>query len=303
MENRKVVVRVPATSANCGPGFDCLGIACTLYNTFSFELIPSGLEISGEGEGIETLPTNERNLTATSFYTLLNKLSRPETGLRIYSKLEVPISRGLGSSSTAVVAGLAAANYFAGSPLSKEELVSEATAIEGHPDNVAPAILGGFTVSLMKDGKVKSMKLSLPSPLQFVVLVPSVRVSTAKARQAIPKVIPHKDACFSSSRVAMLVASLLTGRYDYLDEALEDKLHTPYRLPLIPHAAEALKGAKEAGAYNAIISGSGSTLIAYAPFGSDLKKIGQAMALPFEKTGMEHKIHYLEMDLEGTKIL
>jgi homoserine kinase len=303
MDQKKVVIRVPATSANCGPGFDCLGLACTLYNTFEFERIPSGIEISGEGDGMAGLPHDRRNLAVSSFYTLWNKLQCPDTGLRLYCRLAVPVSRGLGSSSTAVVAGIVAANYFAGSPLSRQELVTEATRIEGHPDNVAPAILGGITVNIMEDGEVKSLKTGLVSPLRFVVLVPSVKVSTAQAREAIPEMISHKDACFSSSRAAMLMASLLTGNYAFLGAALEDRLHTPYRLPLIPGAREALSGAKAAGAYNAIISGSGSTLMAYVPVDGNMDRIAAAMAAPFQKAGIDYVIYHLDLDMDGVKIL
>jgi homoserine kinase len=300
---QKVTIRVPATSANCGPGFDCLGLACTLYNTFTFERIPEGVETSGEGRGADTLPKGRRNLAAQSFYRLWEELHMPETGLRIFSHIEVPVSRGLGSSSTAVVAGLAAANQMAGSPLSPQELVTRATEIEGHPDNVAPAILGGLTVSILADGKVHSLKVDVAKPLQLIALVPEVRVSTAKARAAIPHTIAHKDAVFSSSRAALLVAALLTGHYECLQEALLDKLHTPYRMPLIPGCKEALTGAVKAGAYQAIISGSGSTLLAYAPMDADRDKIGNALLAPFEKRGIEAHVHFLDIDREGAKVL
>ena len=147
MDVQKVTVRVPATSANCGPGFDCLGLACSLYNVFTFERIPQGIEVSGVGEGAEILPLGRHNLAVSSFYALWEKYQGKETGIRVTSVIHVPVSRGLGSSSTAVVAGLMAANAMLGSPLTKKELVTEATLIEGHPDNVAPAILGGITIN------------------------------------------------------------------------------------------------------------------------------------------------------------
>ena len=148
---RKVTVRVPATSANCGPGFDCLGLACTLYNTFTYEMIPEGIVIEALGQDAGLLPQGKNNLAAESFYILWDKLGQPATGIKITSETQVPVSRGLGSSSTAVVAGLMAANALAGSPLGQADLVTEATLIEGHPDNVAPAILGGMTINVMEE--------------------------------------------------------------------------------------------------------------------------------------------------------
>jgi len=302
---RKVTVQVPATSANCGPGFDCLGLACTLYNVFTYELVPGaeGIHVTAEGQGASNLPQGRNNLAAQSFYTLWEKLQQPDTGLKITCKIQVPVSRGLGSSSTAIVAGLTAANVLAGSPLSKEELVTEATRIEGHPDNVAPAILGGITVNVMEKGKVESLKLSLAKPLKLVVLVPALPLPTSKARAALPEKIAHKDAVYNVSRAALLVGSLMSGDYHFLGTALEDRLHQPYRLPLIPGAAEALESARQAGAYNGIISGAGSTLLAYVPAEADARKIGEAMKKPFAQRHLETTLHFLDIDPEGARVI
>lgn len=302
MDVQKVTVRVPATSANCGPGFDCLGLACSLYNVFTFERIPQGIEVSGVGEGAEILPLGRHNLAVSSFYALWEKYQGKETGIRVTSVIHVPVSRGLGSSSTAVVAGLMAANAMLGSPLTKKELVTEATLIEGHPDNVAPAILGGITINIMADDKVKSLRFLPACPLGMIVLVPALHVSTEEARKVLPKEIPHKDAVYSASRAAMLVGSLITGQFENLPEALEDKLHTPYRLPLIPGASEALKGARDAGAYNAVISGSGSTLMAYVPEEKDRSRIAEALAAPFRKLGIACTLHQVSIDTEGAVV-
>lgn len=299
---RKVTVRVPATSANCGPGFDCLGLACTLYNTFTYEMIPEGLVIEALGQDAGLLPQGKNNLAAESFYILWDKLGQPATGIKITSETQVPVSRGLGSSSTAVVAGLMAANALAGSPLGQADLVTEATLIEGHPDNVAPAILGGMTINVMEEGKVRSLKLAPAKPLKLVVLVPDMQLSTAKARAAMPKAISVRDSVYSTSRAALLIGALATGRYEFLSTALQDKIHTPYRLPLIPGAQEALKRAQEAGAYQAVISGSGSTLMAYAPVDADLETIGRAMREPFTKRKIDTTVHLLDLDFEGAKI-
>lgn len=305
MENGKVTVRVPATSANCGPGFDCLGLACTLYNEFTYERLPleQGVQVVSEGQGSGQLPEGRSNLAAQSYFTLWEKLKQPETGLKITCRIRVPVSRGLGSSSTAIVAGLTAANTLAGNPLTKPELVTEATKIEGHPDNVAPAILGGITVNVMEDGRVESLKISLAKPLKLVVLVPEMQLPTSRARAALPKEVSHKDAVYNTSRAALLVGSLMSGDYEFLTTALEDRLHQPYRLPLIPGAKEALEAARKAGAYNGIISGAGSTLMAYVPQDGDPMKVGRAMEEPFIKRNIGTTIHLLDIDADGAKVL
>ena len=305
MENGKVTVRVPATSANCGPGFDCLGLACTLYNEFTYEQLPmeQGVQVVSEGQGSRQLPEGRSNLAAQSFFALWEKLKQPETGLKITCRIRVPVSRGLGSSSTAIVAGLTAANALAGNPLTKAELVTEATKIEGHPDNVAPAILGGITVNVMEGGKVESLKIALARPLKLVVLVPDMPLPTSKARAALPRTVPHKDAVYNASRAALLVGSLMSGDYEFLTTALEDRLHQPYRLPLIPGAKEALEAARKAGAYNGIISGAGSTLMAYVPQDGDPMKVGRAMEEPFKKRNIGTTIHLLDIDADGAKVL
>jgi homoserine kinase len=305
MENGKVTVRVPATSANCGPGFDCLGLACTLYNEFTYERLPleQGVQVVSEGQGSGQLPEGRSNLAAQSFFALWEKLKQPKTGLKITCRIRVPVSRGLGSSSTAIVAGLTAANALAGNPLTKAELVTEATKIEGHPDNVAPAILGGITVNVMEDGRVESLKIALARPLKLVVLVPDMPLPTSKARAALPRTVPHKDAVYNASRAALLVGSLMSGDYEFLTTALEDRLHQPYRLPLIPGAKEALEAARKAGAYNGIISGAGSTLMAYVPEDGDALKVGKAMEEPFKKRNIGTTIHLLDIDSEGAKVM
>lgn len=305
MENGKVTVRVPATSANCGPGFDCLGLACTLYNEFTYERLPleQGVQVVSEGQGSGQLPEGRSNLAAQSFFALWEKLKQPKTGLKITCRIRVPVSRGLGSSSTAIVAGLTAANALAGNPLTKAELVTEATKIEGHPDNVAPAILGGITVNVMEGGRVESLKIALARPLKLVVLVPDMPLPTSKARAALPRTVPHKDAVYNASRAALLVGSLMSGDYEFLTTALEDRLHQPYRLPLIPGAKEALEAARKAGAYNGIISGAGSTLMAYVPQDGDPMKVGKAMEEPFKKRNIGTTIHLLDIDSEGAKVM
>ncbi len=297
-----VKVIVPATSANCGPGFDVLGAACNLYNEFTYELTKRGFELEVTGEGSGRLHASGKNLAFASFFRLWNELTdRRYTGLKVTMHNRIPLSRGLGSSSTAIVAGLMAANYLTGNTLTKQQLVNYATEIEGHPDNVAPALLGGFTVSYMAYGKANSLRFIPARELRFVACVPSEPLSTAKARQAIPETVSHKDAVFNAGRSALLVSTLLTGEYQYLPDALEDKLHQPYRMPLINGTQAVFKAAKNAGAYGAIISGAGSTLMAYASPKADCGKIGLAMQQAFEKAGQQAVYHVLKLDTEGAR--
>jgi len=298
-----VIVKVPATSANCGPGFDCLGVACTLYNTFTYEVIKSGLELLIDGEGHDVLTATSNNLAFVSFFKVWNKITDQEIGLKIHMRNNIPLSRGLGSSSTAIVAGLVAANEMTGNTLTKDELVGMATEIEGHPDNVAPALLGGFTISYMVDKIAHSFCFVPAKKFKLVAVVPEMPLSTARARAAIPSQVPHGDAVFNASRAALLIGSLMSGEYKYLPAALEDKLHQPYRAELIPGMHEAFAAAKAKGAYNAIISGAGSTIMAYAPVTSNTDEIGRAMVEALASKGMEAVYHVLNIDADGAKIL
>ena len=300
-----VQIKVPATSANCGPGFDCLGIAVTMYNTFTYELLPQGkLELQVEGEGAGKMQASPHNLAFASFFKLWQELQQNPVGLKISMVNAIPLSRGLGSSSSAIVAGLMAANFFAGFPKTKEELVKLATAIEGHPDNVAPALLGGFTISFMDhENRAHTMRLIPAKPLQLIAAIPQMPLATAKARAALPATIPLADGVFSMSRASLLVACLLTGDYSKLPLALEDKLHQPYRLSLIPGAEAAFKAARTQGAYQAIISGAGSTLMAYAPLEAEGAAIGHAMEAALAANHNPAVALNLTIDLEGAKVL
>lgn len=301
--NEAVIVKVPATSANCGPGFDSLGLACTLYNTFTYEVRKDGLELVIDGEGKDLLSADAGNLAFAAFFKVWNKMTDQEIGLKVHMRNNIPLSRGLGSSSTAIVAGLMAANYMTGSTLTKADLVNLATEMEGHPDNVAPALLGGFTISYMEDKTAHSFSFIPAKKLKLVAVVPSMPLSTSKARAAIPTLVPHCDAVFNASRTALLIGALMSGEYSYLSAALEDKLHQPYRASLIPGMEEAFTAAKAMGAYNAIISGAGSTLMAYAPVTGNPDEIGQAMVAALAAKGMDAIYHVLNIDIEGAKIL
>lgn len=301
----KVYLRVPATSANCGPGFDVLGIAVNLYNEATYEITPErGFKLEVEGEGAEYLKPYGRNLAFASFLRVWNQVTGGERiGLKIKMVNRIPMSRGLGSSSSAIVAGVHAANVLSGNTLTEDELLGIATEIEGHPDNVAPALYGGFTISYMENEKAHSLRVLPAKPLKFIAVVPDRRLATSLARQAIPATVPHHDAVFNSSRSALLVGALLTGQHQYLTNALEDKLHQPYRAHLIPGLYEAWEAARKAGAYNGIISGAGSTIMAYAEPDADCVGIAEAMKAALNSVGETCSYHILDLDTEGVKTL
>lgn len=299
----KVSICVPATSANCGSGFDTLGLACTLYNEVTYEITSSrGFQLEVTGEGAEYLKPCGRNLAFASFLRVWNEVTaRERIGLKVTMHNRIPMSRGLGSSSSAIVAGIYAGNILSGNRFNDDELLGFATEIEGHPDNVAPALLGGFTISYMDGRKAHSLRVEPAKPLKFIAVVPERRLPTVLARQAIPKTVSHHDAVFNTSRASLLVGALLSGEYQYLASGLEDKLHQPYRAHLIPGLDDVFEAARNAGAYNAIISGAGSTVMAYADVKADHEKIARAMQDAFLKNNEPCAYHILDLDLDGVK--
>ena len=300
---KSVSLRVPATSANCGPGFDSLGLACTLYNYVTYTLKDQpGLELEVAGEGQGLLTPDVHNLAISSFLEAWKLATGGEPqGLKLTMKNNIPLSRGLGSSSSAIVAGIYAAHCLSGKKLSYQQMLTLATAIEGHPDNVAPALYGGLTISYTDNQGPHSLRLLPAKPLKFIAVVPATPLSTSLARQAIPATVPHGDAVFNTARASLLIGALLSGQYDYLAAGLEDKLHQPYRAKLIPGLEQVWEAARKAGAYNAIISGAGSTVMAYAPWEADHEAIGRAMQDAFARRGETAVYHLLDLDVEGVQ--
>lgn len=303
---KSIHVRVPATSANCGPGFDCLGLALDLCNDFYYTVTDErfGFHLDVEGEGRAWLKPSGRNLAYASFLRVWNEVTdRKRIGISIRMQNRIPQSRGLGSSSTAIVAGVLAASELTGCHFPKERILDYANELEGHPDNVAPAIYGGFTISILEEGKPRTLRIEPAMDLQFIAVVPEQPLSTALARKAIPAQVPHKDAVFNESRTALLVGALLSGRPEYLACALEDRLHQPYRAHLICGMEDAFAAGRAAGAYQCIISGAGSTLMAYASPEADGDAIGKAMTDALARNGQKDAYHTLKLNREGAQIL
>jgi homoserine kinase len=293
----RVVVEVPATTANLGSGFDSLGLALELRNRYEFALSPAGADICVTGEGTGRISGDETHLGYRACMGLLSRLGSAPPGLRINQHNCIPLAGGLGSSATAVVAGLLAANAICGNPLSDEELLNEAAAIEGHPDNVAPALLGGFVICSRDDqGQPTPLRMPAPPNLVAVLAVPDFVLQTARAREVLPDRVPLCDAVYNVGRASMLVASFCTERYERLAEAMDDRLHQPYRAGLVPGMKEVCRAALRAGAVGAALSGAGPTLLALVPIGRvDPRQVGVAMVEAFGLN--EVQARYLEVPL------
>ena len=255
-----IKITVPATSANLGIGYDTLGMAVSLYSHFTFERADK-LTITGCPEEFQ----NESNLVYVSFVDALAAWGEPAFPVAIDIQTDVPVARGLGSSSTCVVAGIMAAAALTGHTVDRAELVRIATEVEGHPDNVAPAMLGGFVTSVYDEGQVYSVKKNIDEQLAFAAFVPDFRLLTSKARAALPDMVSHKDAVYNLSRAALATAAFCDGDYSLLGVATKDSLHQKYRLPLIDGGDEMFELAQDLGALAVYISGAGPTIMAVVP--------------------------------------
>ncbi len=258
---RQVSVEVPATSANLGPGFDCLGLALELHNSLTLELADD-FRIDIAGEGADRLPRNENNLISQAINTFYELIGQPMPTLHLTLQNRIPLARGLGSSAAAVVAGIFAANALAGSPMQISDLLRLACKIEGHPDNVAAALFGGLTVAGVCDDDAFCVKCPVPRDLKAVLFIPDQAMSTRAARRVLPRLINRADAVFNISRASALVAALATNQLQYIEEATRDRLHQPYRQKIFPAMSDLFAAAKEAGALGAFLSGAGSTICA-----------------------------------------
>jgi len=260
----KLRIRVPATTANLGPGFDCLGLALDWWNAIEIETIERGLQVEVDcPEGVE-IPRNRNNLVVYGMEAVYKLAGQNRPPCRIHITTRIPIARGLGSSSAAIVGGLVAANALLGNMYSRDELVTIATRIEGHPDNVAPALLGGLMVAAMEAKQVTVARFPVPRELRCVLFVPEHVLLTKKARGILPKRIPRTDAIYNASRVALWIAALRERRWEWLEAATQDRLHQPYRAKLVPGMYELFGAAMKAGARGVALSGAGPSIIAFA---------------------------------------
>ncbi|HEX3015103.1 MAG TPA: homoserine kinase [Desulfobacteria bacterium] len=297
-----VVVRVPASSANLGPGFDCLGMALSLYNYVSMEEKTDGprLQIKLGGTFQTGIAADDTNLVYQSAMRLWAKVDFKPHGIFLNLINNVPPSRGLGSSSAAIVGGLVAANILAGAPLTQEQLLELACEIEGHPDNVAAALYGGVTLAMQQAGSACICRqLGSLDGLTAVVAVPATSLSTRLARSLLPSQVPLSDAVWNLGHTALMVTAILTKDYSLLQSAMQDCLHEQYRSQAIPGMDKALVAAREAGALGAVLSGAGPSLLALTAEKQDSKAVGQAMLDALANAGIDAKIVYLHPDSDG----
>lgn len=292
-----IEIIVPATTANVGPGFDCLGIALDLYNKFYFEEIENGLII----EGCDNKYKNEDNLVYSSmrYYFDTVKPDRVPNGVKIVIEDNIPICRGLGSSATCIVAGVLAADALTGTNLSKDELLKIACEIEGHPDNVAPAIFGNMMVCITDGDDLHYDVVKVPEELKFCAFIPEFKLSTEQARNVLPTEVSHIDAVFNVGRVSMLISSMLNKNFDLLKVACQDKLHQAYRGTLINGYENIIDYANKIGALGVFISGSGSTIMSLILEDENFKN---NMISYFAKHDTKWDIKDLNCDLNGVVV-
>jgi homoserine kinase len=291
-----ITIKVPATSANLGPGFDALGLALDLWSESTFELADA-FSVYIEGEGRARVSQGRNNLIIRAAQKLAEHVGKELPPLIVRCVNHIPLGSGLGSSAAAVLTGLLAANALTGSALSEAEILNLATGIEGHPDNVAPALMGGLVVSTLSKGNVLARKLPV-TPVHITVVVPDFRFPTRQARNTLPGAVKMKDAVHNISRAVLMTEAFRTGDLSLLGEAMTDVLHQPYRLPLIPGAAAAMNAMKTEGAAVAL-SGAGPSLIAFSQTESD---VGLVAKRAFEEAGLSARIFKLGVSGRGAEI-
>ena len=287
-----VKVRVPATTANIGSGFDCMGIALNLYNNFYIEEIEEGLII----EGCDEKYKNKDNLIYTSMLECFKKANYKYKGVKITIDAQIPESRGLGSSASCILGGVIGANELMGKPFSNEEILKLATDIEGHPDNISPALLGSAVVSILDDEKVYYNKIKIASELKFCALVPDFTLSTEKSRAILPQTISYKDAIFNIGRVATMVAALNNGDLELINIGCQDKLHERYRGELIEDYFDIVSECKKYSVAT-FLSGAGPTIMNILRFDDNSFKADINSYL--EKLKNKWSVIELNLDLNG----
>ena len=301
---QKVIVDVPSTTANLGPGFDCLGAALDLYNRFTITRIEGNgerFELIMEGPEGNHLRGGPENLVYRAAQRVWKAAGIEPVGLEARVRLAVPPARGLGSSATAIVAGLVGANALMGSPLTKEKLLELAIDIEGHPDNVVPSLLGGLCITAKTASeRWRVIRCEWDEAIKAVVAIPSIRLSTNEARRAMPKTIPISDAITNLGALTLLLQGLRTGNGELIADGMNDRLHEPYRWRLIKGGLEVRNAAIKAGAWGCVISGAGPSVLALCNE-IDGPNISRAMIDTWKSLGIESKAPMLSIQTGGSQ--
>ena len=308
LDGRRVSVEVPASAANLGAGYDCLGVALAMTNRIEVEVrgwSRGEIELSVEGEGRDELTEDRDNRFVRGLEAALRAAHGPlpdGVGWRIDMRNQIPLARGLGSSAAATVGGLLAGNAFLGDPLSTMELLRLATDIEGHPDNAAAVLLGGFVVSAATADGVEAIRFDAPRDLRAVLFIPDLRLPTGEMRAVLPKTVPLADAVSNLGAVAIGVAGLARGRFDLLGRLTVDHLHEPYRASIFPQMPKLIEAARQAGALGACLSGAGSTILAFADSLSVISRIEGAFAAAAADTDLTGKVVVVAPRNTGAKV-
>ena len=302
-----IKIRVPATTANLGPGFDCLGLALKLYLNLEIEEIEKGFVIEYGGEGAKKFSAKrkEDTLIWKSINLVLKRIHKDirEKGLKIRVFNEIPITRGLGSSASAIIGGIVGAARLYKVDLTNQEMLELALSLEGHMDNITPALIGGLTLSY-KTGReeIRWARIKTPPELRIVVAIPEFTLNTKEMRKVLPQKVALSEAIFNLNRSALLVNALQNSDWELLAEAMEDRLHQPYRAPFIPGIGDMFSQIKETGLAGVALSGSGPTVVSLTKAGRE-ETISKIMKEAFLKAGITCRILMLEADLEGTKFV
>jgi homoserine kinase len=274
-------------------------MALTLYNEVELTDEGEGVQLLVEGEGKSALEkAGAHNLVLRAAQSTLRDLGAHPSGLCVRQINRIPLRRGLGSSAAACLGGIAAAARLVGVELSPDEILARALPLEGHPDNITPALLGGLTVSAIVEGRVVAARVRVPKRLKALAVIPTLEIATKRAREALPQQVPHQDAVFNLNRIALLLAGLMTDRLDLLAAGTEDRLHQPYRAALLPGMEVILEEGRRAGAHAVFLSGAGSSLLALVT--EDAEEIGRRMGERWRREfGIESVVRLLEIDRQG----
>ncbi|MFD0713983.1 homoserine kinase [Paenibacillus sp. GCM10027626] len=303
MTERRVMVKVPASTANLGPGFDTLGMALSLYAWVEMSIADGETSIDMYGDGMEGIPQDKSNLIYKVAQLVFNEAGvyLPEIHISMFS--DIPLTRGLGSSASAIVGALVAANTLIGSPLSEDRLFQIATELEGHPDNVGASLFGGIVVASWDGERAEKVRLEPPPQLLALAAIPQFQLATEKARNVLPKETTLRDAVFNVASSSLLVAALASGRLELLPSAMRDRLHQPYRAALIPGMDEILRAAVDHGALGAVLSGAGPTLLALVEAGSVRKaELERFVLSTLHKEGIAAQTMWLRPCTSGPEI-
>jgi homoserine kinase len=294
-----ISVRVPATSANLGPGYDAVGLALTLSTRIGLDRAPHPV-VEVNGTGADLIPRGVEHPAYRAARFVAELIGESDAHFHLIQENAIPPTRGLGGSAAALVGGAVAANDLFGGHIAAPDLLNIVCELDGHPDNAAPAMLGGLVIGTLTPEGVSAVRLE-PKGLKAVVAVPDFAVSTTAARRALPERIPHRDAVFNVGRSGLLLGALATGEYGLLRVAMQDRLHQPYRSHLIPGLEDVIEAALASGAYGACLSGSGPTVLAFAPE-ENAPRIASATQRAFERHGVETRSWALDIDLAGARV-